>query len=120
MSIADRVDEIMGDVGTSVVYKRIQTGSFNATTGKTAAPTTYSYSIKAAIRDFKPHQIKGLVQDGDRQVTLPAAGLTFTPDKRDQVWIGGIRYNIMHIEAVYTRDDIAAYRLLVRGGNASK
>lgn len=117
MTVAERVREMADDVGTTVVFKRVTPGAFNAATGKSAAATTYSYSVKVTIRDFKPHQIKGLIQDGDRRVILPANGLSFTPDKNDQIFIGGVRHNIMHIETVYAREDVAAYRILVRGGN---
>lgn len=117
MSVGARIDQLIEEAGTTVVYTRVTPGAFNATTGKTATPTTVNYPLKATIRAYKPHEIRGLVQDGDQRVTIPgAAGLPFTPDKNDLLYIDSKRYNILTVAPVYNREELIAHRLVVRGG----
>jgi hypothetical protein len=67
-----------------------------------------SYTIKAGGRQYCAREIAGLVQQGDREVRIAAADLSFTPRPNDQV------------VSVNTRtpfSEAAIHIVQVRGGN---
>ena len=92
---------------------RAYRGAFNAT----LAPTLASHAIKAGVRHYRAREIAGLVQQGDREVRIAAADLSFTPRLNDQVVIGGKTYQVISVNTRSPFSEAAIHILQVRGGN---
>ena len=82
-------------------------------------PTTTSYSCKALVTDYSPHELGDLVVAGDRKVQILARSLaagTVRPKPGDQVTIGGVTYDIVPERGAVTHDPaVAVYECRVRG-----
>ena len=73
------------------------------------------HAVKAAVRDFKPQEIIGLVAQGDRQVRIAANDLTVTPARHDKLIISGAEFTILDVETRAVRGVDALHILQVRG-----
>jgi hypothetical protein len=105
--MATRVQALIGVAGETITYKRVTHGSYSTATLQ-SAPSVQSYTIKAGVRQYRAREIAGLVQQGDREVRIAAADLSFTPRPNDQV------------VSVNTRtpfSEAAIHIVQVRGGN---
>jgi hypothetical protein len=105
--MATRVQALIGVAGETITYKRVTHGSYSTATLQ-SAPSVQSYTIKAGVRQYCAREIAGLVQQGDREVRIAAADLSFTPRPNDQV------------VSVNTRtpfSEAAIHIAQVRGGN---
>lgn len=116
-AVGDRVHALNEKHGTLVTYNRVAAGTFNASTGKISGNTATAYSVKASIRDYKLHEIKGLLQQGDKRVVVSADALGFAPSEKDNILINARRYSVLQVEPVYNKSSEIAYRLTVRGSN---
>lgn len=83
------------------------------------AAVTVSYGadhlVKAAVRAYKPQEIIGLVQQGDRQVRIAANDLAVTPARHDKLVISGAEATILHVETRAVRGVDALHILQIRG-----
>jgi hypothetical protein len=86
--IAARVQALIGVAGETITYKRVTHGSYSTATLQ-STPSLQSYTMKAGVRQYRALEIAGLVQQGDREVRVAAADLSFAPRPNDQVVIGG-------------------------------
>jgi hypothetical protein len=86
--IAARVQALIGVAGETITYKRVTHGSYSTATLQ-STPSLQSYTMKAGVRQYRAREIAGLVQQGDREVRVAAADLSFAPRPNDQVVIGG-------------------------------
>jgi hypothetical protein len=86
--IAARVQALIGVAGETITYKRVTHGSYSTATLQ-STPSLQSYTMKAGARQYRAREIAGLVQQGDREVRVAAADLSFAPRPNDQVVIGG-------------------------------
>lgn len=116
-AVADRIHSLNDTHGTLIVYNRLAAGTFNSATGKVSGSSTTTHNVKASIRDYKLHEIKGLLQQGDKRVILAADALSFAPSEKDSVLLDSRRYSVLFVEPVYNKSSIVAYRLTVRGSN---
>jgi hypothetical protein len=76
--MAARVQALIGVAGETITYKRVTHGAHSTATLQ-SAPSVQSYTIKAGVRQYRAREIAGLVQQGDREVRIAAADLSFTP-----------------------------------------
>jgi hypothetical protein len=58
-----------------------------------------------------------LVQQGDREVQIAAADLSFSPKPNDQVVIGGKTYQVVSVNTRSPFDEDAIHIVQVRGEN---
>jgi hypothetical protein len=114
--MAARVQALIGVAGETVTYKRVTHGSYSMATLQ-STPSVQSYTIKASVRQYRAREITGLVQQGDREVRIAAADLTFTPRPNDQVVIGGKTYQVVSVNTRSPFSEAAIHILQVRGGN---
>jgi hypothetical protein len=105
--MAARVQALIGVAGETITYKRVTRGSYNSSTLQ-SAPSVQSYAIKAGVRQYRAREIAGLVQQGDREVRIAAADLSFTPRPNDQVVIGGKTYQVVSVNTRSPSDSSAA------------
>jgi hypothetical protein len=114
--MAARVQALIGVAGETITYKRVTHGSYSTATLQ-SAPTLQSYTIKASVREYRAREIAGLVQQGDREVRIAAADLSFSPKPNDQVVIGGKTYQVVSVNTRSPFSEAAIHIVQVRGGN---
>jgi hypothetical protein len=114
--MAARVQALIGVAGEAITYKRVTHGSYS-TAMLQSTPSVQSYTIKAGVREYRAREIAGLVQQGDREVRIAAADLSFTPKPKDQVVIGGKTFQVVSVNTRRPFDEAAVHILEVRGGN---
>jgi hypothetical protein len=114
--MAARVQALIGVAGETITYKRITHGSYSTATLQ-STPSVQSSTIKASVREYRAREIIGLVQQGDREVRIAAADLSFSPKQNDQVVIGGKTYQVVSVNTRSPFSEAAIHILQVRGGN---
>jgi hypothetical protein len=114
--MAARVQALSGVAGETISYKRVTHGSFSTATLQ-STPSVQSYTIKAGVRQYRAREITGLVQQGDREVRIAAADLSFTPRSNDQVGIGGKTFQVASVNTRSPFGEAAIHIVQVRGGN---
>jgi hypothetical protein len=85
--------------------------------------TTSAYTdvdVYGADRNYEAAEIAGLLQQGDRRVTIGtaeivAAGWPAPPRKNDFLVIDGVSTAIQGVEPRYLGNTVLAYKLWVRG-----
>lgn len=113
-SFSTRVSSLIAYFGSPVSLRKITVGALNTTTLQ--ATTTYvDYPVNAAIRFYKPHEISGLVQDGDRQVKIASDDIAITPRANDKIVDGSKTYNIISVNTRAVKGSTATYIMQVRG-----
>jgi hypothetical protein len=114
--MAARVQALIGVAGETITYKRVTHGAYSTVTLQ-STPSTQSYTIKAGVRQYRAREISGLVQQGDREVRIAAADLSFTPRPNDQVVIGGKTYQVESVNTRSPLGEATIHIVQVRGGN---
>jgi hypothetical protein len=114
--MAARVQALIGVAGETITYKRITHVAYS-TVMLQSTPSTQSYTIKAGVRQYRAREIAGLVQQGDREVRIAAADLSFSPKPNDQVVIGGKTYQVVSVNTRSPFSEAAIHIVQVRGGN---
>jgi hypothetical protein len=107
---------LIGVAGETITYKRVTHGSYSTATLQSAS-AVQSYTIKSGVRQYRAGEIAGLVQQGDREVRIAAADLSFTSRPNDQVVIGGKTYQVVSVNTRSPFDGDAIHTVQVRGGN---
>jgi hypothetical protein len=110
------VQALIGVAGEAITYNRVMHGSYSTATLQ-SAPSVQSHTIKAGVRQYRAREIAGLVQQGDREVRIAAADLSFTPRSNDQVVIGGKTYQVVSVNTRSPFNEAAIHIVQVRGGN---
>ena len=107
-----KVAEIPG-IGTSVVYKRISSGSYNATSGEVRESSSDT-TLKGVFEDVNFREVAGLVQADDRKCTIAADSLSFIPSTADRVTASGVTYQIVRVKMVEQAGTQISYELYLR------
>ena len=118
MSIPDIVSSIINEVAETVTvrYQVAAGGGTDAISGG-SKPSFTSQTIKAGIRFFKPKEITGLIQQGDRLVVMAAKDLSLVPKKGDRLAIDSQFFQVISVNERTAYDENAVYRLQVRGNS---
>ena len=74
--LAARVQALIGRAGETITYKRVTHGAYSTATLQ-SNPPVQSYTVKAGVRQYRAKEIKGLIQQGDREVRIAASDLRF-------------------------------------------
>jgi len=114
--MAARVQALIGVAGETITYKRVTHSSYSTATLQ-STPSVQSYTIKAGVRQYRAREIAGLVQQGDREVRIAAADLSFSPKPNDQIVIGGKTYQVVSVNTRRPFNEAAMHIVQVRGGN---
>lgn len=115
MGVSEAAAAMIARYGQSITYRRTTANSFNATTGRNT-PTTSDTTVTASVRVYSPREVAGLVQQGDREVRIPAGSLSFVPKAEDSILIGS---TVFTVKAVNTRNlggTDALHIIQIRGG----
>ena len=107
-----KVAEIPG-IGTSIVYKRVSSGSYNATTGDVRESVSET-TLKGVFEDVNFREVAGLVQSDDRKCTIAADAISFIPSTADRVTASGVTYQIVRVKMVEQAGTQISYELYLR------
>lgn len=100
--IADLINDTITDegLGRSITYTSVTAGAYDPATG-TSTPTTSNETANAIIEDFKGLELlNGLVQAGDKKVSIAADALSATPKPTDTVTVDGAVHTIVQVNNI--------------------
>lgn len=112
--MADRVSRIINDHGIEIEYQRTLSVSRNATT-LTRTEVSDLITLNAAVRLYRAFELSGLVQQGDRELRIGAAQITFEPVANDRIFISEKEYNVISVDKRSDRGNLVLYLLQIRG-----
>lgn len=106
--------ESIEENGASVTLRKAGTETYDPATGDlTGSPT--DYATKGLIENYSEHFIaEGLVQAGDRKVTIAAASITVTPEQGDSVLIGAESFDVIEVKREFAGDTPVIHILQIR------
>jgi len=109
-----KVVSLLGKYGTSYVIG-VNAGAYNPGTGATASSVT-SYTVDGSPpTPYSSRYIDGdLIRHGDLWFIIAGQDIGFTPKEGQLVTFQTKKFHIVSVEAMYSGDLIAAYRLQVR------
>jgi hypothetical protein len=106
--------KLLNKYGKSVTHTIVTEGSYDPITGDVSAPSTTTEVPKALVEDFNGvDYISGLVEKGDRKLTIPASGFA-EPKPNDRFTVGSDVYTVIAVETVWSGDQAAIYVSQVR------
>lgn len=115
MTYADRVSALVAYAGQTVTVRaRTSTPTMDLTTLKASA----SYAdtvVTGSVRLYKPQQISGLIQEGDKEVRIAAQSLSKAPTPYDKIIINGAQFNIVSVNTRSPQNVPAIHIIQVRG-----
>ena len=105
---------LINRAGKPMTLRRVTGSSYDPATG-TVIETTSDTALKGVIEDYAVERITGgLIQQGDRQISLAAEPIAAEPAPGDTVLIDGEEHLVISVSATYSGEDPAFYRLQVR------
>lgn len=113
MTFPSGVYRIVNEIGESITYRRTTGTVYDEDTGENI-PSDTDYTIKAHCKDYRPREINGDIQAGDRRVIIAGKDLAFTPEKADKVQIDGVWFEVVSVIRLTVRGSEAMFRLQVR------
>lgn len=85
----------------------------------TTPPTFTDVSVRVFIRDYRPEQLVGALQQGDRSAILRntelAAGAHRAPRKGDRLVASGVTYTVQAVETRLLADTVIRHDMMIRG-----
>lgn len=111
--ISKGAGRVLNKAGRDVSYVIIDDG-YDPATRKTSDSRT-TLTVRANIRNYKPHEIKGLVEFGDREVRLAASEISFVPKKGDEIIDGNQKLRVASSNPLYAGSVAALYVLIAKG-----
>lgn len=106
--------KLLNKFGKSVTLTMVTEGTYDPTTGDVSGSSTTTEIPKALIEDFNGvDYVSGLVEKGDRKITIPASGYT-EPNPNDRFTVGSDVYTVVSVETVWSGEQAAIYISQVR------
>lgn len=106
--------ELIDEFGKSINFISVVAGNYDPTTGE-AMPNSTVKQIKAVVEDYKGQDYSsGLIEGGDKKVTVAAQAFNSIPTTSDKIQIDGLTYTIQAVKIVYSGDLAAIYELQAR------
>lgn len=90
--------------GQAALLRRSTPGTYNTETATTAAPTVTNSPCYAVLFDYDLRDSglsvaeASLIQAGDKQILIPASGLTFSPTPGDLLIVGGVIWTVKKVK----------------------
>ena len=109
----------LGGLAASATITRTVLGAYDPVTGGPTPGSTTTINTKAvldatSLRTLGLRYGEGLVQTGDIEAMIPAAGLTFDPAAGDILTLGGVTYTVIGARPTYEGATPVIWNLLVR------
>lgn len=110
--------DLMGDLGKAIAYTRVTAGTYDPTTGETAADSAATTAIKALVSYASPRDFPAaLVMANDRKLSVAGADMDPEPTGGDQFVVDGQTYTVPAeggVMPTYSGEDVALYDILGR------
>lgn len=109
----------LGGIAASATITRTVAGAYDPVTGGPTPGSSTTLSTKAVLDSTSLRTLgfrygEGLVQTGDMEAMIPAAGLTFDPAAGDSLTVGGVAYVVIAARPTYEGSTPVLWQLLVR------
>ena len=109
----------LGGLAASATITRTVAGAYDPVTGGPTTGSTTAINTKAVLDGSGTKALgsrygEGLVQTGDLEAMIPAAGLTFDPAAGDSLTVGGVAYAVIAARPTYEGATPVLWQLLVR------
>ena len=109
----------LGGLAASATITRTVAGAYDPVTGGPTPGSTTTISTKAVLDGSGTKALgfrygEGLVQTGDIEAMIPAAGLSFAPAAGDSLTVGGVAYVVIAARPTYEGSTPVLWQLLVR------
>ena len=103
----------MAAVGCIVTFRSVTPGTYNTSTGK-VVDSVSDTTVKGFVKGVTAKEVGGLIQSGDRRLTVAASSLTSTPSTADRVIISNVTYQIISVNTVEQANTAISYELVLR------
>ena len=117
MALADSLRKVASKVitkfGGDVTVRIVTAGSYNTTTG-TVGESVSDTEIKGVLQDITLREVNGLVQAGDKRLTVAASDLTTAPETKDKVVISSVVHQIITVETTEQDNTAITHELILR------
>jgi hypothetical protein len=112
-SLQKTASKLMGKFGGALTYRRVASGTYNATTGAVTETTT-DYSLRGVLEDVNKREVNELIQANDKRLILAAADLAVTPNTADRVVISTVSHQIIRVQTIEQDNTAITYELILR------
>ena len=117
MALADSLRKVASKVitkfGGDVTVRIVTAGSYNTTTG-TVGESVSDTEIKGVLQDITLREVNGLIQAGDKRLTVAASDLTTAPETKDKVVISSVVHQIITVETTEQDNTAITHELILR------
>ncbi len=105
--------KILNTFGGDVTIRYVTGNTYNTTTGR-IKETVSDTSVKGHVYDVSANEATGLVQAGDKRLTVAAVDLATAPETKDRVVIGGVVHQIFRVETQEQDNTAITHELILR------
>ena len=117
MALADSLRKVASKVitkfGGDVTVRIVTAGSYNTTTG-TVGESVSDTEIKGVLQDIALREVNGLIQAGDKRLTVAASDLTTAPETKDKVVISSVVHQVITVETTEQDNTAITHELILR------
>lgn len=109
-------ERLITKFGKAAQYTQHSDGAYDPSTGavSSAGPDSHNVTI-APPAGYDEHFVDGdSVQSSDLKTSLSASMISFEPAVRDELTVDGKRYTILHVNPLYSGEQVALYELQLR------
>jgi hypothetical protein len=103
----------MAKFGGVATLRRVTPGVYNPTTG-TVSEATSDTAIRGVLEDVNLREVSGLVQAGDKRLTIAAADTTAPPTTADRVIISTRSLQVIEVRTIEQDNEPITYELILR------
>jgi hypothetical protein len=89
---------MVAQYGVDIFWEKNIGGAYSPATGKTSGASIVNYALKGHVRGYRPHEISGLLEYGDKELRLAASDVAFEMMEGDRVLIDGGYYHVVAID----------------------
>jgi hypothetical protein len=111
--IAKAVSSVMKAVGGDVTIRYVTPGTYNTTTGEINESVSDTV-VKGVLEDVNLAEVNGLVQAGDKRLTIAADDVTTAPETKDKVVISSVVHQVIAVESNEQDATAMSYVLTLR------
>ena len=112
-SLAKVASTIIGKFGGDVTIRLVTAGSYNTTTG-VISQSNSDTDVKGVLEDVALREVNGLVQAGDKRLTVAASDLTTAPETKDVVLINSVVHQIIAVQTTEQDNTAITHELILR------
>lgn len=107
--------DMVGLFGKSIVLTVEVAGNYDTETGAVVGGGLVPVTVPAIVEEFKGAElISGLVQAGDKKVSIAGSALAAAPKPTATVTIDGDVFTVVEVAAIYSGENVALYILKCR------